>query len=208
MFVLLSGKAQIDGRDGLGHVRTVQTYKQRDEFTADITQLSNQPPAVDAYIMENVEALLISPAQLSAVMVAEADVGEKIMRTLILRRILAIERAHGAVVGGDSNSAQLVALQNFLRRNDIPYATLDAANDPKQSTPLSVCPDSRRLSASLLPKRDNATQPRPAAACVMFKPCSRLRPGTRLRRRCCRCRPGRTCDSCVRGVRGPFRRGV
>jgi thioredoxin reductase (NADPH) len=129
MFVLLSGMVRIDGRDGLGHEKTVHTYTKRGEFTSDVTQLSNRPAVVDAHVVEDVEALLVRPEQLSAMMVSEADLGEKIMRALILRRVLVIERGHGAVLVGDSGNARLLALQNFLRRNSFPSVVLDAAHD-------------------------------------------------------------------------------
>ena len=129
MFVLLSGKVRIDGRDGLGHARTIHTYWQRGEFTSDVTQLSKKPAVVDAHVIEDVEALLVRPDQLSAMMVSEADVGEKIMRALILRRTLVIERGHGAVLIGDASSARLLALKNFLDRNAFPNTVLDAKHD-------------------------------------------------------------------------------
>src|SRR5271167_1953882 len=75
MFVLLSGKVRIDGRNGLGHERTVHTNWQRGEFTSDVTQLSKKPAVVDAHVIEDVEALLVRPEQLSAMMVNEADLG-------------------------------------------------------------------------------------------------------------------------------------
>jgi thioredoxin reductase (NADPH) len=129
MFVLLSGKVRIDGRNGLGHKRTVHTCWQRGEFTSDVTQLSKKPAVVDAHVIEDVEALLVRPEQLSAMMVNEADLGEKIMRALILRRILMIERGHGAVLVGDSGHPRLLALQNFLRCNSFPNTVLDARHD-------------------------------------------------------------------------------
>jgi thioredoxin reductase (NADPH) len=153
MFVLLSGKVRIVGRDGLGHERTIHTYTKRGEFTSDVTQLSNKPAVVDAHVVEDVEALLVRPNELSAVMISEADLGEKIMRALILRRVLVIERGQGVVLVGSSGDARLLALQNFLRRNAFPNMTLDAERDAEaiallerltpqpDDFPLVVCPN-------------------------------------------------------------------
>jgi thioredoxin reductase (NADPH) len=153
VFVLLSGKVRIDGRDGLGHVRTVHTYWKRGEFTSDVTQLSKKPAVVDAHVIEDVEALLMQPDQLSAMMVSEADLGEKIMRALILRRTLVIDRGHGVVLVGDAGNARLLALQNFLRRNSFPNIVLDAQHDAEaiaqlerltpqpEDFPLVFCPN-------------------------------------------------------------------
>ncbi len=144
---------RIVGRDGLGHERTIHTYTQRGDFTSDVTQLSNQPAVVDAHVVEDVEALLLRPDELSAMMISEADLGEKIMRALILRRVLVIERGQGVILVGSSGNARLLALQNFLRRNAFPNMTLDAEQDAEavallerltpqpDDFPLVVCPD-------------------------------------------------------------------
>src|SRR5689334_23016382 len=129
MFVLLAGKVRIVGRDGLGHERIIHTYTHRGDFTSDVTQLSNKPAVVDAHVIEDVEAVLLRTDGLSNMMISEADIGEKIMRALILRRMLVIERGHGVVLVGSSSDGRLLALQNFLRRNAFPNLTLDAAQD-------------------------------------------------------------------------------
>ncbi|GAB7542972.1 FAD-dependent oxidoreductase [Cupriavidus sp. 8B] len=152
MFLLLSGKVRIVIRDGLGH-RIVHTYTQRGEFTSDITQLSSKPAVVDAHVIESVEAVLLRPNQLSAMVISEADLGEKIMRALILRRVLAIERGQGAVLVGAPGNDRLLALQDFLRRNAFPNMALDAEQDADaiallerltpqpDDFPLVVCPN-------------------------------------------------------------------
>ena len=51
---------------------------------------------------EPVEALIISPDQLRALLIAEAELGERIMRTLILRRVgFGLRRScHHMMAGG------------------------------------------------------------------------------------------------------------
>jgi len=153
MFVILSGKVRIVGRDGLGHERVIHTYTQRGEFTSDVTQLSSKLAVVDAHVIEDVEVILVRPGELSAMMVNEADLGEKIMRALILRRVLVIERGQGVILVGSSHHPQLAALQNFLRRNAFPNMTLNGEDDAEaiallerltpqpDDFPLIVCPD-------------------------------------------------------------------
>jgi thioredoxin reductase (NADPH) len=153
VFVLLAGQVRIVGRDGLGHERVIHTYTTRGEFTSDVTQLSNKPAVVDAHVVEDVEAMLLRPEELSTMMITEADLGEKIMRALILRRVLVIERGHGVVLVGPSGNPRLLALQNFLRRNAFPNMTLDAQQDAEaiallerltpqpDDFPLVVCPN-------------------------------------------------------------------
>jgi thioredoxin reductase (NADPH) len=153
MFIVLSGKVRIVARDGLGRERTIHTYSQRGEFTSDVTQLSNKPAVVDARVIEDVEAVLVRPDELSPLLISEAELGEKIIRALILRRFLAIERVNGVILVGSSGNARLRALQNFLRRNSYPNVTLDADQDAEavallerltmqpDDFPLVVCPN-------------------------------------------------------------------
>ncbi|WP_179403800.1 FAD-dependent oxidoreductase [Burkholderia guangdongensis] len=152
MFVLLSGAVRFAGRDGLDRRRLLRSDVRRGEFTSDIGMLSGKPALVDAEVVENVEALVIPPDRLRALMVAEAELGERIMRALILRRVAAIERGQGAVLVGSPDSARLLALQHFLRRNGFPHATLDVGDadaiallerlTPQcDDMPLVICPD-------------------------------------------------------------------
>ena len=53
---------------------------------------------MDAYAKEPVEALIISPNRLRALLIAEAELGERIMRALILRRVGLLETGVGGPV--------------------------------------------------------------------------------------------------------------
>jgi thioredoxin reductase (NADPH) len=153
LFVLLSGSVRILSRDGLGHERLVRTYVKRGEFTSDVSQLSNKPAVVDAHVIEDVEAILLKPDGLRAMMITEADLGEKMMRALILRRVFVIERGHGVIFVSPPDNSRLVSLQNFLRRNAFPATALDWTQDEDaiallerltpqpDDFPLVVCPD-------------------------------------------------------------------
>src|ERR1700723_679295 len=129
MFVLLSGHVAITQRDGLGHVTPV-IDQAPGQFLAEIGQLSGRNALVDGHAEGEVETLLIPPEKLRALLVAEADLGERIMRALILRRVNLIQ---GGVGGpgliGPSNLAGVIRLQGFLTRNGIPHHLLDPAVD-------------------------------------------------------------------------------
>ena len=56
-------------------------------FMGELAQLSGRPALVDAHAQGPVEALIIPPDRLRALLVAEAELGERIMRALILRRV-------------------------------------------------------------------------------------------------------------------------
>ena len=127
--VILSGKVQVTRRDGLGHDEPVITYRAR-HFLGEVGQLSGLVAFVDAQAIGPVEALVIPPAELRALVVAEAELGERIMRALILRRVGLIEAGLGGpVLIGRPGQAAVRRLQNFLARNGVPYRLLDPANE-------------------------------------------------------------------------------
>jgi thioredoxin reductase (NADPH) len=124
MFVVLSGHVAIAQRDGLGRVTPVIDHGPG-QFLAEIGQLSERAALVDGHAEGDVETLLIPPERLRALMVAEADLGERIMRALILRRVSLIRAgAGGPVLIGPADSAGVVRLQGFLTRNGYPHHLL------------------------------------------------------------------------------------
>src|ERR1700690_488331 len=129
MFVVLSGHIAITQRDGLGHVSPV-IDQGPGQFAAEIGQLSGRVALVDGHAEGDVETLLIPPDRLRALLVAEADLGERIMRALILRRVSLIQGGVGGpVLIGPSGSSGVVRLQGFLVRNGYPHNLLDPVAD-------------------------------------------------------------------------------
>ena len=129
MFVILSGHVAITQRDGLGHVTPV-IDQGPGQFLAEIGQLSGRVALVDGHAEGDVETLLIPPERLRALLVAEADLGERIMRALILRRVSLIQGGVGGpVLIGPSNSGGVIRLQGFLTRNGFPHHLLDPEKD-------------------------------------------------------------------------------
>jgi thioredoxin reductase (NADPH) len=129
MFVILSGHVAITQRDGLGHVTPV-IDQGPGQFMAELGQLSGRIALVDGTAEGDVETLLIPPDQLRALLVAEADLGERIMRALILRRVSLIQGGTGGpVLIGPSSSRDVIRLQGFLTRNGYPHHLLDPVSD-------------------------------------------------------------------------------
>ncbi|MBB5047983.1 thioredoxin reductase (NADPH) [Rhodopseudomonas rhenobacensis] len=129
MFVILAGHVAITQRDGLGHVSPV-VEQGPGQFLGELGQLSNRFALVDGHAEGEVECLLIPPERLRALLVAEADLGERIMRALILRRVSLIQGGVGGpVLIGAANSGDVVRLQGFLTRNGYPHHLLDPAQD-------------------------------------------------------------------------------
>jgi thioredoxin reductase (NADPH) len=152
MFVILSGMVKLYQRDGLGREHVIAEHS-AGQFLAEVGQLSGKPALVDALALQPVEALLIPPERLRALIVAEAELGERIMRALILRRVGLIEKgAGGPILVGKSNDARLVSLQGFLSRNGHPHSVLDERDEDAlrlidqfaagpEDMPLVICPD-------------------------------------------------------------------
>jgi len=153
MYVVLSGVVRISARDGHGHDIPLVDIGPGG-FSGEIGSLSGGRAFVDGRAVGAVEALLIPSDELRAVLVAEAELGERIMRALILRRVAILETgAGGPVLIGSPTASDVVRLRNFLSRNGIPHMLFDPATDPDAHAlieryaprpgdmPLVVCPD-------------------------------------------------------------------
>jgi thioredoxin reductase (NADPH) len=153
MYVLISGTVAVSWRDGMGHVQPI-VEQGPGEFLAEVSQLSGRPSLVDASAKTDVEALLIPTAGLRALLIVEAELGERIMRALILRRVILIEAgAGGPVLIGPATSPEVIRLQGFLARNGYPHQLVDPEEDEDAKAlveryaskpsdlPLAVCAD-------------------------------------------------------------------
>ena len=127
LLLILSGKLEVTRKDrGQGdHIVT----HERGNFMGELAQLSGRPSLIEARALSDITAVAIGPAKLRALLVAEADLGERIMRALILRRVGLIEAGAGPIVVGDEGDPDVLRLTNFLRRNGHPYRSLDPATD-------------------------------------------------------------------------------
>ncbi len=129
MHVILSGHVIASQRDGLGHVTPILDCAPG-QFLAEVGSLSGEPSLVDAYAEGEVEALVIPPEGLRRLLIAEAELGERIMRAMILRRVSLLESGlGGTVIIGPRNAIDVVRIETFLSRNAYPHHLLDPAND-------------------------------------------------------------------------------
>ena len=97
MFVLVSGTVAVSARDGLGHVIPIIELGPGG-FLAEVGMLAGQPRLVDARATSDTEVLLVPADRLRTVLIAEAEIGERIMRALLLRRLGLIETGGGGPV--------------------------------------------------------------------------------------------------------------
>src|SRR5580692_11237605 len=79
---------------------------------------------------QNAEGLLLILSGEVEMAPQEAELGERIMRALILRRMGLLEQSVGGpIVVGRADNRDVLRLQDFLRRNAHPYQTLDPDKD-------------------------------------------------------------------------------
>jgi thioredoxin reductase (NADPH) len=99
-------------------------------FMGELAVLSGRPALTDAFVRKPAEVLVIPPERLRALLVAEAELGERIMRALVLRRVGILETgAGGPIIVGPPDNGDVLRLEGFLRRNGHPRSQLDSDKD-------------------------------------------------------------------------------
>jgi len=155
LVVILAGEVDVTRRDQLGHHDLIVTHEPG-SFMGELAQLAGRPSLVDAYATSPGRALIISPERLRALLVGEAEIGERIMRALILRRVGLIETgAGGPIIIGRADHPVVLRLEGFLSRNGHPFQHLDPEVDPEAKTlierfhldsselPIVLCPNGK-----------------------------------------------------------------
>ncbi|MBV8840926.1 MAG: FAD-dependent oxidoreductase [Alphaproteobacteria bacterium] len=127
--LILSGKVDVTQRHDGGRRELIVT-EGPGQFMGELATLAGRPALVDVHATEPVEALIIPPEKLRALLIGEAELGERIMRALILRRVGLLETgAGGPVIVGRPANGDVLRLQGFLRRNGHPHHSLDPETD-------------------------------------------------------------------------------
>jgi thioredoxin reductase (NADPH) len=155
--IILAGKVDVTRHHESGPGDPIVTHGPG-SFMGELAQLAGGPALVDAHAAEPVEALIIPPARLRAVLIAEAELGERIMRALILRRVGLLETGTGGpIIVGRPTNGDVLRLEGFLRRNGHPHQRLDPDTDPEakalierfhvdpRQLPIVLCPNGELL---------------------------------------------------------------
>ncbi len=159
-WLVLAGSIAVVRRDGLNHEAPITSHGPG-QLTGEVNQLAGRPSIAGGTAgPDGCTALPFDPAHLRALMVGSADVGEIVMRALILRRVGLIEEGGaGPIIVGVPGSPDIVRLQGFLTRSGYPNIVLDAASDDEGRAlvertgvlpgelPLVVCPNGTILKA-------------------------------------------------------------
>jgi thioredoxin reductase (NADPH) len=151
LLLILSGAVEVT-QNSQGKQSHIVTHE-RGNFMGELAQLSGRPSLVEAVALSDVEAVAIAPDRLRALLIAEAELGERIMRALILRRVGLIEAGAGPIIIGHESNGDVLRLTNFLRRNGHPFQRLDPDDDScaqhlverfhinESDLPIVLCPD-------------------------------------------------------------------
>lgn len=157
LIVILAGSVEITQRDSSHHNVPIVTHGPG-QFMGELAQLAGRPALVDAIAREPVQALIIAPDRLRALLISEAELGERIMRALILRRVGLLETgAGGPIIVGRAENGDVLRLLSFLRRNGHPRQLLNPETDAEAKAlierfhvdpgqlPIVLCPSGQLL---------------------------------------------------------------
>src|SRR5215470_2522994 len=129
--IILAGKVEVSRYDKLTNHEPLGVHGPG-QFMGELAQLAGRPALIDARASEQGEALIIPPEQLRALLIAEVELGERIMRALILRRVNLLEKGVGGpIIVGRADDGDVLRLAGFLRRNGHPHESLDPEADPE-----------------------------------------------------------------------------
>jgi thioredoxin reductase (NADPH) len=153
-WLVLEGGIEISRHDGLRPDAPISNLA-AGQFTGEVGQLSGRPALANAQAgPHGCVALPFDAPHLRALVIGSAEIGEIVMRALILRRVGLIEDGgSGTILIGIPGTAEMLHLQGFLRRSGFPHLVLDSTADEEgkavvqrlgvseNELPLAVCPD-------------------------------------------------------------------
>jgi|SRR5471032_2239458 len=126
MFAVVSGTIEAT-RDSMGGKHPIGVHGPG-SFTGEVGTLDGRAAVATARAQSDCEVIVIDEESLRALVIAEAELSETIMRAYILRRVAYIQDQHGGVlVIGSSASAETHRLRHFLSRNGQPSAYFNIA---------------------------------------------------------------------------------
>ena len=157
-WLVLAGALDVVRRDGLDHEAPLTTHGVG-QFSGEVNQLAGRASIAAAHAgPDGCTALPFDAAHLRALMIGSAELGEIVMRALILRRVGLIEEGGaGTILIGTAGSPAVVRLEGFLTRSGYPNMVVDATSDTAghalverlgihaDELPLVVCPDGSLL---------------------------------------------------------------
>lgn len=157
IMLILSGEVAVTQHSFLDADQPIVTHAVG-SFMGELAQMAGRPALVNARATKPVEALVIPTRRVPEVLVAEAEIGERMMRAFILRRVGLLQSGiSGPVIVGRADHADVLRLEGFLARNGHPHQRLDPRSDASAKAlferfqvsdselPIVLCPNGRIL---------------------------------------------------------------
>jgi thioredoxin reductase (NADPH) len=135
MFAIVAGT--IEATRGTGSGLHVLGVHGPGSFTGEVGTLAGRAAVASAHATSDCEVIVIDEESLRALVIAEAELSETIMRAFILRRVAFIQDINGGVmVVGSSASLATLGLRHFLSRNAQPLAYFDIVKHEEEAKAL------------------------------------------------------------------------
>ncbi len=154
-FIVLAGHIEIydQGTDGQPRVFTVHGEH---NFTGELDLFNDREILVGGRMGVDGEVIRIDRRSFRALLAAEPDIGDVVMRAFIARRVGFIENEQGGVtLVGPRGSGGLLRVRGFLHRNGYPHRVLHTgAEEPSDEE-----------AAALLARHDASRADMPAVVC-------------------------------------------
>ena len=126
LMVVLEGEIEI-----LSDRDTLVTVHRPGNFSGDVDLIAGHPAVVRARARRAGRILEVPAERVRSLVMTDPELSQIFLRAFILRRALLMTRSAGNVVLiGSRHLASTLSLQEFLTRNNQPYAYLDADHDP------------------------------------------------------------------------------
>ena len=151
---ILAGELLLRRHDGFG-VNQPMALLGCGQFSGEEGQLAGRPAMEDGVAVGALEALALSSDALRMLLIAQAELGERIVRAMILRRVALMQQnSGGPVIIAPRGHPGIRDLERFLSSNGHPYSLHDPALDAAAAAmaerlhagpddwPLVICPQS------------------------------------------------------------------
>jgi thioredoxin reductase (NADPH) len=141
-FVVEAGSVTIV--QGYGAENRVIAVHGSRRFLGELNLLTGAPPLLSAIVREPGSVIQVPVAELTRLVAANEDLSNLILRALLARRAIMIDRGAGIRVIGSRFSRDTQRLREFLRRNRMPYQWLELEQDEEAAAlldALSIAPD-------------------------------------------------------------------
>ena len=127
-FVVLSGAVDIIDRQPDGDHYFTQC--QAGTFAADISMFTGEPTLARGVIAEETSVLVMAPDELRRLVAGSAELGDLLLRTMVIRREWLMTQGYGLErLIGKRSSGDAFAIRELLERNLVPFSWHDIDTD-------------------------------------------------------------------------------